>query len=165
MAIVSTDIKYRLSGGSANANAALSLGGVISSVDAPVASFDDVSSAEAQAGAIEYRCIYVRNTHGTLTLVGAKIWINANTTTPSSSVVALGLGTSAVNGTEQTVANETTAPTGVTFSAAANEGTGLVIGDLAPNATKAFWIRRTVLAGAAAVAESFTLRVKGDTLP
>lgn len=165
MAIVSSDIKYRLSGGSANANPATSLGGVISSTDAPATTFDDVSSAEAQAGSVEYRCVYVRNTHGTLTLVGAKVWIQANTTTPSSDVVAIGLGTSAVNGTEQTVANETTAPTGVTFSAAANEGAGLTIGDLAPGATKAVWIRRTVLAGASAVAESFTLRVKGDTLP
>ena len=60
MAIISTDIQYRLSGGASNAVTASSLGGVKSSVAASNY-FDDVSSAEAGTGDTEYRCIHHRN--------------------------------------------------------------------------------------------------------
>ena len=163
MAIISTDIQYRLSGGASNAVTASSLGGVKSSVAASNY-IDDVSSAEASAGDTEYRCVYVHNNHGTLSLIGAKVFIQTNT--PSSDTdVAIGLGSSAINGTEQTVANESTAPTGVSFSAPTTFAGGLAIGDLAAGAHKAVWVRRTVNAGAAAYADSFTLRVQGDTNP
>ena len=164
MPIVATDIKYSLSGGGSNPSPAASLGGARSSTEADAGIFDNVSSAEAVAGDIEYRCIYVLNNHGSLTLQGAKIWVQSNT--PSSdTTIDIGLGTSAINGTEQTVADEQTAPTGVTFSAPANEGAGLSIGDLGSGQHKAIWIRRTVTAGASAASDGFTLRVKGDTNP
>ena len=163
MAIISTDIQYRLSGGASNAVTASSLGGVKSSVAASNY-FDDVSSAEAGTGDTEYRCIYVHNNHGALSLIGAKVFIQTNT--PSSDTdVAIGLGSSAINGTEQTVADESTAPSGVSFSAPTTFAGGLAIGDLAAGAHKAVWVRRTVNAGAAAYADSFTLRVQGDTNP
>ena len=163
MAIVSTDIQYRLSGGASNSDPALSLGGVKSSTAASNY-FDDVSSAEASAGDTEYRCVYVHNNHGTLSLIGAKVFVQTNT--PSSDTdVAIGLGSSAINGTEQTVADESTAPAGVSFSAPTTFAGGLAIGDLAAGAHKAVWVRRTVNAGAAAYADSFTLRVQGDTNP
>ena len=163
MAIISTDIKYRLSGGSSNTAPAASLGGVKSSTDASNY-FDDVSSAEASAGDTEYRCIYVHNNHGSLTLIGAKIWIQANT--PSGDTdVAIGLGSSAVNGTEQTIADESTAPTGVTFSQPTTFAGGLSIGDIPSGQHKAIWVRRVVNSAAAAYSDSFTLRVQGDTNP
>jgi hypothetical protein len=43
------------------------------------------------------------------------VWISSNTPA-SDTQIAIGVGTAAVNGTEQTVANESTAPSGVTFS-------------------------------------------------
>jgi len=163
MAITSTDIQFRLSGGSSNSDPVASLGGVKSST-AAVNYFDDVTSAEAGSGDVEYRCIYVHNNHGSLTLLGAKVFIQ--TQTPSSDTdVAIGLGTSAINGTEQTVANEDAAPSGVSFSAPASFAAGLSIGDLAAGAHKAVWVRRTVNAGATAYSDSFTLRVQGDTNP
>ena len=163
MAIISTDIKYRLSGGASNTDPAASLGGVKSSTDASNY-FDDVSSAEASAGDTEYRCVYVHNNHGSLTLIGAKVWIQANT--PSGDTdVAIGLGTSAVNGTEQTVVDESTAPTGVTFSQPTTFAGGLSIGGIPFGQHKAVWVRRVVNSGAAAYADSFTLRVQGDTNP
>lgn len=164
MPIVANDIKQRLSGGAANSVANASLGGAKSSNDAPSALFDNVSSAEAAAGLVEYRCVYVHNAHATLTLTTAKAWIQANT--PSlDTTVAIGLGTSALNATEQTVANEATAPAGVTFSEPANEGASIALGDIPPGQHRALWIRRTVNAGAAAANDSYTVRVKGDTLP
>lgn len=164
MAIVSTDIKYRLSGGASNADPLLSLGGIKSSNDAAATIFDDVSSAEASAGDTEYRCVYIHNNHGTLTLLGAKVWIQANT--PSGDTdVAICLGTSAVNGTEQTVADESTAPSGVSFSAPTSFAGGLSLGDIPAGQHKAVWVRRTVNAAAAAASDGFTLRVQGDTNP
>lgn len=164
MPIGSSDIQYRLSGGAANADPAASLGGAISSVAAGTNYFDDVPSAEAAAGDVEYRCIYVRNGHASLPLIGAKAFIASNT--PSASTdAAIGLGSSAIGGTEQAVANENAAPASVAFSSPADFASGLVIGDLAPGATKAIWVRRTVTAGAGIAADGFTVRVQGDTGP
>lgn len=166
MPIIASDIKFRLSGGAGNSDPTASLGGAMSSTEVNVATlFDATSSAEAAAGRTEYRCIYVLNTHATLTALADKIWLAANT--PSAdTTLDIGLGTSAISGTEQTVANETTAPSGVSFAAAASEGAALSIGDLAPAAWKAVWIRRTTNAGAAGpIAETATLRNKCDTNP
>lgn len=164
MPILNSEIKFYYSGGSANSNPNSSLGGAVSTTEIGSNLFDDVSSAEASAGDIEYRCVYVKNTNATLTLIGAKIWISANTPS-ATTTVDIGLGTSAINGTEQTVANEDTVPASVTFSAPASFASGLTIGDLAPGATKAIWIRRSVNAGTSAVADSFTFNVQGDSNP
>lgn len=165
MPILSTDIIYRLSGGASNSSQIASLGGIKSTTTAVASTFfDDVTSAEASSGDIEYRCFYVHNNHGTLSLTSPVIWIQTNT--PSTdTTVDIGIGSSAVNGTEQTVANENTAPTSVTFSAPSSFGTGLALGDIPAGQHRAVWVRRTVNAGAAAYADSFTLRVQGDTAP
>lgn len=164
MAILSTDIKYKLSGGALNTAPNASLGGAKSSTDVPPGIFDDVSSAEASAGSVEYRCVYVHNNHLTLSLLLAKLWIQANT--PSASTdVAVGLGSSGLNAIEQTVATEVTAPTGVIFSSPAAFASGLSLGDLPAGQHFAVWVRRTVTAGAAAASDTFTLRVQGDTNP
>ena len=167
MPITSTDLKFHLSGGAANSDPNAALGGAISTtqiVDATVANlFDNVSSAESAAGDTEYRCFYVKNTHATLTLQAAKVYIQTNT--PSADTSAeIGLGTSAVHGTEQTVANESTAPSGVTFSTAAGSGNALSIGNIPAGQHKAIWLKRIVNAAAAAYnSDSVIIRVEGDT--
>lgn len=172
MAILAADIQYRLSGGAGNSNPNASLGGAMSSTAAGDSLFDNVSSAEASAGRIEYRCIYVRNNHATLALENAKVWIVSNT--PSAqTAVAIGVGTAAVNTAEQDVTTfspigtEQTAPVGVSFQAAATEGAALLLNSttgIPAQQYKAIWIRRTVDAGAAAYNnDTFTIRVKGDT--
>jgi hypothetical protein len=163
MPIVSTDIHYRLSGGAANTVHDASLGGAKSSTQVGANIFDTVTGDEAAAGDVEYRCIYIHNNHGSLTLENAVVWIDANTPSPDT-VVAIGLGTAAINGTEQTVANESTAPTSVTFSTPANKAGGLAIGNLPAGQHKSLWIRRTVSAAAAAVnSDTFSIRTAGDT--
>lgn len=167
MPIVSGDIQFRLSGGAANADPNAALGGAKSSTQITAASlhnlFDQVASAESSAGDTEYRCFYVHNAHATLTWTTVKVWVQTNT--PASDTTAdIGLGTSAINGTEQTVANENTAPTSVSFSAPSTEGTALAIGDIPPGQHKAIWVRRTISAAAAANnLDSVVIRVKGDT--
>lgn len=166
MAILDTDILRQLSGGASNSSALASLGGAISTTAAADPYFDTVVSGEATAGDVEYRCLYIKNNHGTLTLQSPKLWITAQ---PAGGdvVFAVGLGTASVSGTEQTVADESTAPTGVTFSAPASKGAGLSLPALGPGQWVAVWFRRTVSAGAAATPvgspRTFTWRVEGDT--
>lgn len=164
MPITSADIKYRLSGGAANADPLLSIGGAKSSVDASATIFDTVSGDESTAGDLEYRCVYVHNAHATLTMENAILWIQANTPS-TSTTIDVSLGTSAINGVEQTVANENTAPAGMTWTAAANSGAAIALGNIPPGQSKAVWLRRTVTAAAPAIADSFTLRTQCDTAP
>ena len=163
MPIVSTDIDYKHSGGATNSDPALSLGGVISANDVTVNTlFDDVSSAEAAVGDTEYRCIYVQNSHATLTLLTAKVFIQANTT---GDRIAIALGGEGKNGTAEAVANENTAPVGEVFSQPVDYAGGLSLGDLAPGDTFPVWVRRTIPAAAGAATDSYTLRVQGETNP
>lgn len=168
MAILTTDIHYRFSGTTGTGTANGSLGGSMATnqltTDTSQNIFDNVTGTESQAGDIEYRCFYVLNTHATLTLVNATIWFVSNTTS-GDDTVDMGLGTTAVGTSdEQTIANESTAPSGVTFSAPTTSGTGLVIGNIAPNQRKGIWLRRTVNAGAAAFTNNqFSWIVEGET--
>ena len=160
MPITSAEIVYRLSGGAANSNANASLGGAKSSSVVPAGLFDDVSSAESAAGDIEYRCIYVHNANATLTMRNAVVYIQANTT---GSRIAIGVGTSAVNATETAVADENTAPAGVTFSQPATKGAGLALGNIPAGQHRAVWVRRTIGAATPASNDTYTLRVECDT--
>lgn len=167
MPIASTDLIERLSGGAANSDPNAALGGAKSSTAVTDNTthnlWDVVSSAESSAGDTEYRCIYLHNAHATLSLQNAKVWISTNT--PSSSTeIQIGAGTSAINGTEQTIANENTAPTSVTFSLAATEGAAVSLGTIPAGQHKAIWIRRQITAGAtAANDDSYVLTYAGDT--
>jgi hypothetical protein len=114
MAIASSDIHYRLSGGSSNSDPNASLGGAKSTTtDAASTIFDDVSGAESAAGDTEYRGLCLSNEHGSLTWQSVKIWIS--TDTPSADTDAdVALAAEAVNTQMASIANENTAPTSVT---------------------------------------------------
>lgn len=169
MPIASADIQFRLSGGASNSDVNASLGGVISSTGITDASannlFDDVSGAESAAGDIEYRGIYIRNNDGTRTLVDARIYISALTSSADTELdIAIDGG--AVDATMETIANESTAPSGETFSRPTTYSGGLQLNGstgLAPGIKKGVFVRRTVTAGAAAAADSGTLKVEGDS--
>jgi hypothetical protein len=154
MPLISGDFVSRLSGGSGNSSGNASLGGAKSSNAASSTVdqlFDQVSASEATAGDTEYRCIYLHNGNGSSSMLNTVVWISSNTPS-ASTTLDIGVGTAAVNGTEQTIANESTAPVSVTFSAPSTQGTGLALGDIPPGEHKAIWLRRTVSAAAGAVA-------------
>lgn len=167
MPIITGDIDFHLSGGAANAVPDASLGGIISTtqiVDATLHNlFDVVSGGESTVGDTEYRCMYVKNNHASLTLQNAEVWVQ--TESPSAdSDEEIGLGTSAVNGIEQIVADEQTAPAGVVFSQANGQGASLAIGDIPPLEHKAIWVKRVISAVAAAYNnDSSVIRVSGET--
>jgi len=172
MPITATDINFYLSGGATNTNPNASLGGAISTTQITDATlnnlFDDVTGAESSAGDTEYRCFYVKNDHATLTWQTVVAWIASNTPSPGTTVdIGLdpaGVGDGATTGVATTIADEGTAPTGVTFSAPASAAAGLAIGNIPPGQAIAVWVRRTVSAGAAAYNnDQVTIQFQGDT--
>jgi hypothetical protein len=170
MAIVAADIKFILSGGASNTDPNAALGGAISTQAGAIITtdtlnnvWDNVNGAESSSGDTEYRAIFVKNTHGTLTYTGAKIWISSNTTS-ADDTIEIALADEGINNTIETVGNESTAPTGPSFSAPTSFGTGLTLGNLAAGQAHGVWIKRIVSASAqAANANPYTLSVQGET--
>lgn len=169
MPIASGDIEYRLSGGAGNTNPNAALGGAMSTVGGGVITsgaannlWDDVSGAESAAGDTEFRGFYVKNNHGSLTWQSVVVWIDVLTSSADTEF-DIGLAVEAVNVTMATIADEQTAPSGVTFSRPTTKGAGLSIGNVPAAQFKGIWIRRTVTAGAAAANDSGSIRCEGDT--
>lgn len=169
MAITSGDIDFYLSGGASNSDIKDSLGGARSTTtqitDASLHNlFDIVNSTEASAGDTEYRCFYVENAHETLTLQSPVIWM-VTLPTGSDVTIEIGIGTSGVNGTEQTVADENTAPTSITWETGQGSGNSLSFpADLPALQHMAIWVKRVV--GSSSSADdlnSVVIRVQGDT--
>jgi len=167
MPILEADIKYKLSGGGINTDVNLSLGGAKSTtlVTSGVLHnlFDLVKGDEASSGAIEYRCLYIENSHASLPWDNVKIWVVNNSTSTDTSI-DIGVGSSTVNGVEQTIPDEVTPPLSIVFSAPVDKLAGLSLGTIPAGQHKSIWIRRTVNAGAVAYSnDACTLRVEGDT--
>lgn len=164
MPIAAGDIKIYLSGGAGNTVPSASLGGAISTtelVDNNIRNlFDDVDPDEASAGDTEYRCVYVKNTHGTLDWQTVKAWIS----TQSANPLALALGGEGLNGTAEIIANESTAPAGEAFTTPLSEGAGLSLGTMAAGNTYPVWYRRTVAAAQGALSNvTGVVTYKGNT--
>lgn len=143
---INDDIQYFYSGSGA---AASSLGGAVHANQVSSAQdgnlFGNVDSAEALAGSSKYRCLYIKNNGA----VSYNVGLYLSTTTPSQETqILIGNGTSAVNGSEQSVANEDTEPSGVLWVERLQDFNALSIATLAPGDTKAVWLKRIVLANA-----------------
>lgn len=167
MAIASTDIKFFLSGGSANGNPDASIGGAISAtefVDNTLNNlFSKIIGDESAAGHIEYRCLYVKNTHATLTLEIPKFYLDAKAGSPDTTF-EIGVGAAAKNATESAIGNDKTAPSGVTFAAPEVKAAGLSLPNLAPGDAQAIWFKYIIAAGASAFNnDGITFNVAGDT--
>lgn len=177
-AIVSGDIKFRLSTTVGNTGSQLvqsdvnqSLGKNISRTDIVDATlnnlFDDISGDENAASTIDYRCFFVLNTNPTNTLISPVVLISAFTSGGASGAIGVDgfaatfsgiLGPQAVQ-----IANELTAPTGIVFSRPLSKATGLPLGNIPPSACKAIWVKRMATNSAAVNNDGLTIRVEGDT--
>lgn len=176
MAIIASDILFKFAEGTGpgNTNASTgngSLGGWISTTTLSTGTthdlFDVVSGAENAASTVDYRCVFVHNSHATLSLQNAVLWLS--TEVAGGATAAIGLDTNAASPIGQvgaqalTVVDELTAPAGVTFTAPTTFGTGLAIGTLAAGECRAFWVRRTAANTAALTGDGVTFSVQGDT--
>jgi hypothetical protein len=120
--------------------------------------FDDITGAENAASTVDYRCIFIYNSNAYISAEvagGASIAIGPDTTAAST----LGSATAQA----LTIANETTAPAGVTFTAPTTAATGIALGTIGVGQVKAFWVRRTAANTAALSGDGVTLSCSGDT--
>lgn len=146
MPITATDLLLRLSGGAANTDPDLALGGIMSTTTAisPTVAeenlFNNFTSSETTLGSTKYRGLYLLNNHGSISLTASAVYVP--TQTPSTTTaVAIALAGEGVNATMETIANETTAPVGETFSAPATFGAGLSTGTLTFGQRYGLWVR------------------------
>lgn len=166
-AIMPADIEFVLSMGTTGSSGAqtdprASRGGTISTtlVSPNINNiWDDTSLVETEAGRVEYRMLYVRLRAGIdMTLSDAVIWVEVG---PDGLDVALDPAAIGANSTT-TTASETAAPSGVVFAGTAvSLATALAIGTLAPGDKKAFWEKRTTVAGAPSSIKVPSIRVSG----
>lgn len=178
MAIAASDIKYKFSIKTGSAGNTLSqsdgdesLGKYIATNEITDATlhelFDIITGDENTASTVDYRCVFVHNSHGTLTLQGALVWLTSEVANGADIAIAIdstaasAIGSAPAQAIE--VANETSAPGAISFSSPTTKGGALSIGDLAAGSCRAVWIRRTANNSAALDADGVTLRVEGDT--
>lgn len=129
--------------------------------------FDDVTGAENAASDVEYRCIFVHNSNASNVLENAVVYLQSEV--GGGANIAIGVDPTAASAigaaTAQavTVADENTAPAGVTFSSPTTAGTGVSLGNIPAGSCRAFWIRRTATNSSALSADGVTIAVAGDT--
>jgi hypothetical protein len=176
--IQNTDVLLKLAttaGVAGNANASTpnaSLGKYISTTQITDAIlnnlFDNISGAENAASTVDYRCIFIHNAHATLTWQSVVAYLLSEVAGGAS--IAIGVDPTAASAIGSasaqavTIANETTAPAGVTFTAPTTLGAGIAIGDIAPGQCRAIWVRRTAAVSAALSNDGVTLRLQGNSL-
>ncbi len=129
--------------------------------------FDPISSSEAITGKTDYRCVYVVNDHGSLSLYDAKIYLSANTISDKTKI-EIGVDPVAVNGENSEIALDNEHDTtnkldAVMWGEHASFSDGISIGTLEAGKQRAIWIKRTVEAGAVAVQGGATIAFVGDT--
>jgi len=116
--------------------------------------YDTVSTAQQDAHTTDYRCFVVFN-NGTGASRNVKVKIS---TAPSQSTISIGADTTAtgvITGilTIASPANETTAPTGITWT------TGILdLGAIPDGSGKAVWIRRVALGTDGISPDTLTLK-------
>jgi len=181
MAIIASEILFKLSTGNsgsqgnnaAQGNVNNSLGKYISTTPVTDASlnnlFDDLTGDENAQGAsyVDYRCIFVHNNNGSLTLQNAVMWLSAEVA--GGAAIAIGVDPAAASaigsGTQQAavILTDTSAPAGVTFSAPTTKGAGIALGNIPNGQCRAIWVRRTAANSSALNNDGATIRVEGDT--
>lgn len=171
MPIVEADLAYRLSGGIANIDPDLALGGVMSTAAGGIIVTDtlnndmnDITSTEAAAGITIYHGYYYQNNHATLTWTTPVFWIESQTSSGQTSV-EIAIADEAKNVAMETIASETTAPVGPVFTTPANKAAGIAIGSLDASDNRGTWVKYIVNAGATTSLDQYTIKAEGDTLP
>lgn len=178
MAIVAADIKFKLCNtGGASGNLAgqadpnASLGGVVSTTEITDASlhnlFDAVSGDDNAASDLEYRAYFVHNSHGSLDWISVQMWISASVSGGAVACIAVDtVGTTPVGFTGSqmlVIANEDTAPTGLTFTMPESKGAAINLGTIRSGNVVGVWIKRKAQNSAALNNDGLTVSFEGDT--
>lgn len=151
---MAAQLEWRYTGGAANAEPDLSLGGVGSSEPLLEAAannlFDDVPGTESMAGTTEYRALDLYNA-GDATATDVSLYMSAET---SSSDSQLDHGVDATDPIDNTtsIASETVAPANVTFGHYTS-ASKLDLPDIPAGSRCRVWFKRVVASGAAGADE------------
>ena len=125
--------------------------------------FANTSSEEAASGKTEYAAFMFKTHNGSDTGTAVKVWLLSNT--PSADTVdTIGIGTSGVDGVEQTISDKNTAPAGVSFETAIDEANCLNLPDLEWGNFHAIWVKRVTSGAASAIGvDNSVIRTKMDS--
>lgn len=176
-AIVASDMQYRFTTTSGSAGdstagaAATSLGKYASTTQWTGGTlhdlFDAITGAENAASQVDYRGLAILNNNASNVAQSCSLYIASEVSGGAS--IALGADTTAASAKGSasaqglTIANDATAPAGVTFSAPTTDGAGISLGDIAVAFVKLIWIRRTAANSSALSADGFGLGLALDT--
>lgn len=179
MAISQSDILFKLSAPEASAGNANSAGVAGTSLGKYVSTtqltdntlnnlFPDITGDQNTNNQVDYQCLFVHNSHASLTYQNAVVWLSSEVAGGSN--LAIGLDTTSASavgsGTAQalTIVNSTTVPTGVTFSSPTTKAAGISLGNIPSGQVRAIWIRRTAANSTPVANDGGTISVSGDSL-
>jgi hypothetical protein len=177
MSVESEDILFKLAtddgpGDTNSSSPNASLGGFLSTTELVNNSvhnlFAEISGNENLNELVKYRCLFVQNDHPEETFFNIRVFISDQE--EEGAEVHIGLDPTAAtdpdSATAQAVeiANEDTAPAGVSFSQPEDYDSGLNLGDLEAGQVRAIWFRRTARNTPAFVDDNVTFRVQGESL-
>lgn len=130
--------------------------------------FDLISGSENSSSTVDYRALFIRNNHGSLTMQGTKVYLSAEVSGGASIAIAIddiaasAIGASSAQAAE--ITNETTAPSGVgSFSSPTTTGAALSLGDIPAGYCRCIWLKRTAANSAAKDNDGVTFSVFFDT--
>ena len=157
-----TDMQFRFSGDGTPAG---SLGGAMHANSITNAQdgnlFANVTSDQAQAGAVHFRCFYVR---ATANHTNVRMYMESQGTPNNDSNVYLALGAAGKNGTEQTIADEETSPLNVIFVFPDDLYNPIELGNMNSGDYWPIWVQRKIEAGAAGYDSDYVrLKFVGDS--
>lgn len=166
MSFVSTDITAYFAGnGGALLDRPLNIGGDIGVNEivtsllynfAPDVSRETIGKIGSPPGQwAMYYPFYIKNKHSEVSVTNVKIWIYRAMSDPNLAV-AIGFDPAGKNGIIQTIPNQLTAPTGVTFKSpfTQNSTQALVIPLLAAGDKQGIWIKQFGNKGIASIAQA-----------
>lgn len=178
MPISASDIKVKHSvktGAAGNSTAGTpsgSLGKYISTTELTDNSlhnlFDVISGDENAASDVEYRCIFIHNSHATISFDNVVIYMLSETASGASAALGIdptaasAIGSAGAQAVE--IANEGVAPAGVVFTVSDEVGEALSLGTIPAGQCKALWIRRTAANTAGMSSDGVVLRIQGESL-
>lgn len=115
--------------------------------------FNMFSKTERELGKTKFRCLYLKNTHPTITCLNPKVYIPANTENSGTELYVgfdrgSGVGDGVNSGVAPTISDETTTPPNVTFVNGTETASSSALGgDIPPGKMAALWIKCTIAPG------------------
>lgn len=170
MPIETSEILLRLAGGAGNTDPHASFGGVMSTstviVDNSLHNLFPVRTGqESTDGNTDYSSFYILNNDPSITWIGAKIWVESETSHAGEDF-ELSKSHEGLNATMETIADKNTAPVGgtINFVDASGEGSAVVLGDIPAGQRFGIWVKRTTAPGTL-VKDNYTIvvHIAGDT--